>query len=67
MYTMSDAHRSFWAKPDLVYLIAKYGVKSDGKRPTRAELECVGQPGLAAVWSRIRPFDFGKDPQEVAA
>jgi hypothetical protein len=65
LYTQDDAFRVPFRKQDLIYLLNKFGRKKDGTPPTETELDRLKQPQLVAIWWTIKPFEFGKDPQEV--
>jgi hypothetical protein len=66
LYTQDDAFRASFRKQDLIYLLSKFGRKKDGTPPTQGELDRLKQPQLVAIWWSIKPFEFGKDPKEVA-
>jgi hypothetical protein len=66
LYTQDDAFRVPFRKQDLIYLLSKFGRKKDGTPPTRVELDRLQQSQLVAIWWSIKPFEFGKDPREVA-
>ncbi len=61
IYVEDDSHHSDWKKNDLIYLINKYGRKTNGTPPTKTELNTFKQSQLVVIWCKIKPFDFGKE------
>lgn len=59
IYTEDDSFRSERKKADLVYLIKKYAKRTDGKIPTKFELNKLKSIQLAVIWRNTKPFEFG--------
>lgn len=63
-YVMADTYKNPFSKKDLIYLLMKFAVAKNGAKPMREHLQKLPARMLAGMWARIKPFDFGKPPED---